>query len=277
MREYARISPRFWMGQTGRSIREKGANAQLLALYLLTSPHSNMIGLYWCPAAYMSHETGLSSDGALKALRSLVEIGFCEYDEASEVVWVVEMAKYQVGERLSEKDKQAKGVQNTYDDLPKNPYLQPFFERYGEAFCMSQARTFEGPSRGLGSKETEQEKEKAREKEKELCGGFDAFWEAWPKHHRKGDRDKCLAKWKADKLHANADEVVANVEAWKLSTQWKKDGGQFIPAPLVYLRQQTYLNEAPPKASPDLFVGGKHSGFDKIDYSEGIEEDGSFV
>lgn len=275
MREYARISPRFWMGETGRSIRSKGANAQLLALYLLTSPHSNMIGLYWCPVAYMAHETGMTSEGASKALKSLVEIGFCHYDEASEVVWIVEMARYQVGERLSEKDKQAKGVQNAYNDLPKNLYLELFFERYSEAFCMTDKRGSEGPSKPLESKEKAQEKEKDQEKDQELTVGFDDFWLAWPKHHRKGEKDKCLARWKAEKLCLRSAEIVANVEAWKLSDQWTKDGGQFIPAPLVYLRSTTYDNPVPPAATQKSLIG-THTNFSTKNYSEGINDDGTF-
>lgn len=275
MREYARISPRFWMGETGRSIRSKGANAQLLALYLLTSPHSNMIGLYWCPITYMAHETGMSSEGASKALKSLTEIGFCHYDEASEVVWIVEMARYQVGDRLSEKDKQAKGVQNAYNDLPKNLFLEQFYERYGEPFCMTEKRSSEGASKGLGSKEKAQEKEKDQEKDQELSVGFEEFWAAWPKHHRKGEKDKCLTRWKAERLHLRSTEIVANVEGWKRSAQWTKDGGQFIPAPLVYLRSTTYENPVPP-AAPQKSLISSHADFATKNYSEGINDDGTF-
>lgn len=276
MREYARISPRFWMGETGREIRKQGVNAQLLALYLLTSPHSNMIGLYWCPVTYMAHETGLSSDGALKALQRLVDINFCAYDESSEVIWVFEMARYQIGDQLSPKDKQSKGVQNTYDDLPKNPFLEKFFLRYSSAFCMTDKRTSEAPSKPLASKAQaqaqEQEKEQATEKATEnasgpvedLADGFQQFWDAWPKHHRKGDRDKCLTRWKSEKLHKRTDEVLASLEAWKLSQQWTKDGGQFIPAPLVFLRSETYNNPLPPPASQGKV--GAHSGFSGRNY-----------
>lgn len=274
MREYARISPRFWMGETGRLIRTKGPEAQLLALYLLTSPHSNMIGLYWCPVTYMAHETGLSMQGASKALQSLVDIGFCHYDSASEVVWVVEMARYQVGEKLSEKDKQAKGVQNAYDDLPKNPFLRAFFEHYGEPFCMSKARDSEAPSKPLASKEKAQEKEQEKEKDQAMRAGFDSFWEAWPSHSRKAEKDKCLTFWKAEKLAESAEQILASVSAWKASAQWSKDGGQYIPAPLPWLRKRVF-EAAHPAPAGNLF-GGAHTGFDKIDYNKGINEDGTF-
>lgn len=252
MREYARISPRFWMGETGRLIRGKGPEPQLLALYLLTSPHSNMIGLYWCPVTYMAHETGMTMQGASKALQSLVDLGFCHYDAASEVVWVIEMARYQVGERLSEKDKQTKGVQNAYDDLPKNAFLPAFFLRYKDAFCMTNARFSEAPSEPLASKEKEKEKEREKEQEteKEARAGFDAFWSAWPSHSRKTEKDKCLTHWKSEGLAARAQEVLTSLEAWKASSQWVKDDGQFIPAPMVWLRKKPF--DAAPPLSPSL-------------------------
>ena len=276
MREYARISPRFWMGETGRLIRTKGSEAQLLALYLLTSPHSNMIGLYWCPVTYMAHETGLTMQGASKALQSLIDIGFCQYDSASEVVWVVEMARYQVGERLSEKDKQAKGVQNAYDDLPKNPFLRAFFEHYGEPFCMSKSRDSEAPSKPLASKEKAQEKEQEKEKDQAMGAGFDSFWEAWPAHSRKAEKDKCLTFWKTEKLAESAEQILASVSAWKASAQWTKDGGQYIPAPLPWLRKKAFEAPAPAPAPVASLFGGAHRGFDKVDYTKGINEDGTF-
>lgn len=49
MRDYAKVSPRFWLGETGRELRKAGAEAQVVAFYLMTSPHANMLGLYYLP------------------------------------------------------------------------------------------------------------------------------------------------------------------------------------------------------------------------------------
>lgn len=162
MRDYARISPRFWIGETGRQIRSGGIESQLVALYLLSSPHSNMIGLYWQPVTYIAHETGIPIEEATKALASLCESGFCQYDQQTEVVWVREMARFQVADRLKPKDKQIVGVQNAYNDVPANPFLAAFFERYSEAFSMTRARAYEGASKTLGSKAQAQAQEKAQ-------------------------------------------------------------------------------------------------------------------
>ena len=143
MRNYSKVFPQFWIGTTGKRIRTAGVDAQILAMYVMTSPHANMLGLYYLPLAYIVHETGLTMEGASKALASLSGIGFCHYDEATEMVWVVEMARFQVGEQLKPEDKRSKGVQNGYDSLTANPYLSQFFERYSVPFGMSRSKGFD--------------------------------------------------------------------------------------------------------------------------------------
>lgn len=163
MREYAKVSPRFWIGPTGKTIRALGADCQVVALYLMTSPHANMLGLYHLPIPYLCADTGLSQQGASKALARLSEAGFCSYDEASEVVWVHEMARYQIGGSLKVNDKQCEGVRREYKCLPNNKFLQAFADRYGAQYHIVEARSFEAPSMTLRSKEQEQEQEKEQE------------------------------------------------------------------------------------------------------------------
>jgi hypothetical protein len=73
MRDYARVSPQFWIGSTGKAIRKRGMECQMVALYLMTSPHSNMLGLYYLPVVYIANDTGMTIEGGFqgpcKALR----------------------------------------------------------------------------------------------------------------------------------------------------------------------------------------------------------------
>lgn len=79
--------------------------------------------------------------------------------------------------------------------------------------------------------------EKSREEQKNIqAPGFSDFWEAWPKSLRKGARSECEKVWKTGKLDKNAAEIVAHVRVLAKSPGWKKQGGEFIPAPVVYLR-----------------------------------------
>lgn len=134
MRAYGKVTPRFWTGPTGRRIRAAGPAAQVVALYLLTCPHANMLGLYYLPLPYVCHETGLSPGTVDEAVSALVAGDFCRYDPGTEFVWVVEMARYQVGECLAPRDKRATGVARALARLPENPFKVPFLERYGATF-----------------------------------------------------------------------------------------------------------------------------------------------
>lgn len=151
MRDYAIITPQFWIGQTGKAIKKAGIDAQVVALYLLSSPHANMLGLYHLPVAYIAADIGCPLEGASKGLRSLIEAGFCEYDDEAEVVWVHEMAKFQIGESLKADDKRCSGVQNQYNGIPENRFLSAFFEKYEHAFNLKNKRETEAPPKPLAS------------------------------------------------------------------------------------------------------------------------------
>lgn len=70
--------------------------------------------------------------------------------------------------------------------------------------------------------------------------GFDAFWDAWPKHHRKEERAKCLAKWQQYGLEHRTSEVLQGLDLWKRSQEWDREGGRFIPAPHPWLNKRKW-------------------------------------
>lgn len=172
MRDYARIAPEFWTGRTGRRIRTLGADVQVVALYLLTSPHASAIGLYQLPLSYLVADTGLTSEGASKALRSLSDVGFAYHDDDSESVWVPEMARFQIGEALKGGDKRVGWVEDEAIRQRKSPYFRAFVMKYREAFhlridlpCEPESRPIEAPSEPHRSQEQEQEQEREQEQE----------------------------------------------------------------------------------------------------------------
>lgn len=161
MRDYGTIAPQFWIGTTGKRLRGD-KDAQLLAAYLPTSPHASATGVYHCPVLYMAHETGLTLEEASKALRRLSEEGFCEYDEASETVFVIKMAEHQIGETVKPSDKRHAWLKKELEKMPK-AFKTRFLTIYGVAFNLvdpSQSGSpSEDPSKPLRSQEQEQEQE----------------------------------------------------------------------------------------------------------------------
>ncbi len=180
MRDYGKISPQFWTGKTGKAIKSGGPESVVVAMYLMSSPHSNMIGMYYLPMMYLAHETGLGIEGASKGLQRACEAGFCSYDEASEVVWVHEMARYQIADELSEKDNQVKGIQREYDSAPENPFKSDFYDRYSAAFKMKKrgeiASPLQAPSKPLRSQEQEQEQEQESRHKQQRGSRLPADW-----------------------------------------------------------------------------------------------------
>jgi hypothetical protein len=179
MRDYSKVSPRFWTGDTGRVIRKMGPEVQVIAFYLFTCPNANMLGLYYLSLPTLCHETGRPLQGALKALRSLREAKFAYYDAPSEHVYLPNMAREQIGLRLSVKDNRHIAVLRELEQLRKTPFFNDFVTRYREAFHLQELALngeqgrekespFEGPSEPLRSQEQEQEQEQEHRSTQEV-------------------------------------------------------------------------------------------------------------
>lgn len=245
MRDYAKIVPTFWTGKTGKALRARGSEALIVGMYLLSSPHSNMLGLYYQPILYLAHETGLGLEGAKKGLQGAIEAGFCAFDEASEMVWVYEMAGYQIASELKASDNRCAGIQKDYDALQDNPFLGDFFDKYQGAFHLTSRRDsgeeVEAPSiappKPLRSQEQEQEQEQEKDTPIAPRGAdlFAEFWSAYPKKIGKDAAAKAFGRRKPGR------ELLQNmldaIDAQKLSDQWRRDGGQYIPNPATWLNQ----------------------------------------
>jgi hypothetical protein len=142
MRTYAIVHGTFWTGKTGRAIRKEGGlAAQLLALHLITSTHSNFGGLYYLPLLYAANETGLTTDQLREFFGLFEKLEFAKYDEEYEIVFVLNAPLYQTGKKglqqMKEKDNKVKARQSEYDAVPNEcPLKREFFEKYGRIFCL---------------------------------------------------------------------------------------------------------------------------------------------
>ena len=236
MRDYGKVSAQFWVGKTGRALRGNH-EAQLVALYLMTSPHSNMIGVYHCPLQYVAYETGLPLEGASKGLQRLIEGRFCTYDFESETVWVHEMAKFQIGDALKAGDNQCKSIQKAVDNIAENGIRLAFHGRYAEAFHLTEIvdklkplrRASKAPPKpGTGTGTGTGKENTSSAVADQLPPGFVLFWKAWPKTDRKEGKAECLKRWMARGLESFADEIVAHVETLKETRNGRTDSNQLL-------------------------------------------------
>jgi hypothetical protein len=145
LRSYGKVSPRFWTGESGRALRGK-PNVQLVALYLVTAPGANMIGLFYLPLVIIVHETGLSETEVVGALDTLSRMGVAHYDRHQEIVFVPEMAKHQIAEQLKGGDKQRFGIGKELQPFLRHPFAQNFLARYWLAFNLDGVEGLKAPS-----------------------------------------------------------------------------------------------------------------------------------
>lgn len=150
-REYSIFRHTFWTGDTGRALRAQGRDAQIIAAYLFTCKSANMIGLYYLPLPLLCHELGMTREGALKGLRRVNEVQFAAYDEASEVVFVPEMAFQQVGQELKPKDNRRSHVVKLCREMRKCKFFQAFMEKYRVPFDLPDLEQIEAPCKPLAS------------------------------------------------------------------------------------------------------------------------------
>lgn len=142
MRDYGKVVSTFWTRGSGKQLRGDKA-AQVLALHLFTSPGSTMTGLYYLTVPSLSHETGLTLDEISAAFGKLAALDIAHYDADAELVWVPEMARYQIDEKLDPKDRRVKGVEREISAFKGHRFFDAFVARYREPFGLV--------TKGLGS------------------------------------------------------------------------------------------------------------------------------
>ena len=107
-----------------------------------------------------------------------------------------------------------------------------------------------------------------------MTEGFTAFWAAWPAntqtYSRKGAKGECLKKWHSLGCEVQAAHIVAHVGWLKTTADWQKNGGEYIPAPLVYLNQQRWdgadiPQPAVPYEQSDLYQQRLKASIAKVD------------
>jgi uncharacterized protein YdaU (DUF1376 family) len=70
---------------------------------------------------------------------------------------------------------------------------------------------------------------------------FDDFWSAWPVSKRKVAKSECQKKWAKHGLDSEAETIIAQVNALKVTEQWTSG---FEPAPLTYINQRRWEDDA---------------------------------
>lgn len=121
-----------------------------------------MTGLYYLPLPTLCHEAGFTEAEARATLAVLIDLDFVRYDFATESVWVIEAARYQVADTLSGGDKRIPAVVRELHLAAArcgSLHAAAFYRKYRKRYSLP-LMSFR---RVLRSHEKEQEKEQEQE------------------------------------------------------------------------------------------------------------------
>ena len=77
-----------------------------------------------------------------------------------------------------------------------------------------------------------------------MSDGFNKFWKAYPRKVRKSDAIRAWRKHVGDKEAELVPVLLAAVEAWSKSRQWRDHTASHIPYPSTWLNYHQWEDEA---------------------------------
>lgn len=157
---YRTIDAAFWSDPKINCLDPRG---KLLALYLVTNPHSHVGGIYYLPEPIVSHETGLSKRELDTLWDTLSGAGFCRIDKKTSVVWVVKMFFYQ-----GRGEKNEKSVASHLRSLHNSSLVNEFLHAYPTVARWVKDRVSIGYPAQDHLRTPEQEQEQEQDKDQEI-------------------------------------------------------------------------------------------------------------
>jgi hypothetical protein len=85
VRDYGKVHTSFWSSDTIRGLSDDG---RLLAIYLMTSPHSTIAGVFRLPDGYVCEDMQWTAERVSKAFMELFDKGFGNRCETTKWVWI---------------------------------------------------------------------------------------------------------------------------------------------------------------------------------------------
>lgn len=243
MSRYRKVDPRIWNDAKFRALSNKG---KLVFFLLLTHPHMTALGAMRATPSGLAEELNWQPEAFREVFAEVLAAGMAEHDQKACLIALPKFLKY----NPPESPNVVKAWVGALDLLPECELKTTVLQRAGD-FADSMTKGFgqafrEAFDKAMPNQEQEQEQKQKkhpptpRASRGEPSDAFKAFWSTWPAHQRKVAIEQCWAKWQTRECEAIADQIVAHVRAMKASEAWTKDGGEFIPAPLVYLNQKRW-------------------------------------
>jgi hypothetical protein len=293
---YTRVESRFWQDEKMRAVSD---DARYLMLYLLTSPHRNILGFYFLPAPYACFDLGWDEKRFLKGLQELLQTGRVKYDERAHVVLVMNYIKYNPFENPN----QVKSALGKLDTIPQTPlfkdflsiveqldkpFIQPLTERLRERLGEPGTVTGTGtetdikdppPPAPVGDdKQHDEDCDEGHDEgakpgsepgsksgSAEYSEDFLAFWDAYP---RKREKRGAFRVWKA-RLREQVKPAALIAAAKNYAAAMKGKDAKFIKLPTTFLGPDKPYEEWV-EGIPDEYKSKTKEAEKTTDYYEGV-------
>jgi hypothetical protein len=105
MRDFGKVHTSFWTSSTVRDMSEDGRS---MAIYLLTSPHGTIAGVFRLPDGYACDDLQWDSTRVQSAFAELQQRGFARRCEATKWVWIINHFEWNPLENPNQKKAAAK-------------------------------------------------------------------------------------------------------------------------------------------------------------------------
>ena len=158
MRDYGKVHTTFWSSTT---IRELSEDARSLAMYLLTSPHGTIAGVFRLPDGYSCEDLQWTPERVVQGFRELFSKGFANRCETTKWVWVAKHFEWNKPENPNQRKSAAKVVAG----IPNECAWKPDFMRAWADFLDIEWTDPGNPSGTLPQPFANQEQEQEQEQE----------------------------------------------------------------------------------------------------------------
>jgi len=126
MRDYGKIHSSFW---TSPDIIKLSDNGKLLAVYLLSCEHSNIVGCFRLPNAYIVEDLNWTTETVIEALKELFTNGFVRDCERSKWLWICNFLTFNKPENPNQWKSARKAVKQIPEQFKYKQELTNYFNQ----------------------------------------------------------------------------------------------------------------------------------------------------
>lgn len=105
----------------------------------------------------------------------------------------------------------------------------------------------------------------------ETSEAFEQFWKLYP--NKKGRKAAITAWSKLNPDYQLVQKLITALGNHRVSRDWTKDNGQYIPMASTWLNGERWTDELQPAGRAQSGKPSRHTPLDQIDYEEGLELD----